>query len=317
MPEHSALEVSAPTRLDFGGGWTDVPPYPEERGGFVCNLAIERRARVTLRAAADGPAPTSPTPPLLRAALDRAALSQLHATVRSDFPIGAGLGGSSAVGVAVAAALAAWRQQPLEPAALAEWSRSVEVDRLGIAGGRQDHYAAAYGGALGLAFARDVTVSSIPLSPETRTALEQRCLVYYTGESRISGASITAVLNAYKAKTPRIVFALDRMAALARLMATALVEEDVDALGALVGEHWIHQRSLHPAIATERIDALISGALEVGALGGKPLGASGGGCVVLIAPADAVPAVAAAADALAERLAFRVASEGVRIEPHR
>lgn len=314
MLEHSALVVSAPTRLDFGGGWTDVPPYPEERGGFVCSLAIERRATVTLRAPGAADSDAEPPAPLLLAALRRAGLTPLQASVHSDFPVGAGLGGSSAAGVAMAAALAAWRNEPLAPATLAEDSRAVEVEELHVAGGRQDHYASAYGGALGLGFAADVTVSPIPLEPAHITALEARCLVYYTGESRISGTSITAVLNQYAEKVPRIVFALDRMAALARLMATALAAGDLDALGALVGEHWVHQRTLHPAITTPRIDTLISKALSVGALGGKPLGASGGGCVLLLAPADAVQEVAATADQFAERLPFRVAREGVRLE---
>ena len=94
--------ASAPSRLDFGGGWTDVPPYPGERGGFVCNLAIERRARVTLQ---PGLAEANRLP-LVAAALRRAGYEG-RVTIASDFPIGAGLGGSSAAGVALAAAIAA------------------------------------------------------------------------------------------------------------------------------------------------------------------------------------------------------------------
>lgn len=308
------LRATAPTRLDFGGGWTDVPPYPQDRGGFVCNVAIERRASVTLRA--DAPA-TAPDPsPLLRAALAHAALEHLHGTVVSDFPVGAGLGGSSAAGVALAAATAAWRGRTPDPAAMAETSRQLEVEHLGIAGGRQDHYAAAFGGALALEFTEQVHVHPIALSADTIAGLERRCLVYYTGESRISGDTIRAVLDGYAARTPAVVFALDRMAALARLMAVALTHGDLDALGALVGEHWVHQRSLHPGITTPRIEALIAAAAAAGALGAKALGASGGGCVALIAPLDRVDAVHQAAAALAERLSFRVATTGVHVEAH-
>lgn len=306
------LRATAPTRLDFGGGWTDVPPYPQDRGGFVCNVAIERRAAVTLTNTVppDAPEPT----PLVRAALAHAALDQLYGTIHSDFPIGAGLGGSSAVGVALAAATASWRGLSPTPAELAETSRQIEVEQLGIAGGRQDHYAAAFGGALGLEFGEEVTVHPITLTHDTIDALEQRCLVYYTGESRISGDTIRAVLGGYVARTPAVVFALDRMAALARLMAVALTHGDLDALGALVGEHWVHQRSLHPGITTPRIEALVAATAAAGALGAKPLGASGGGCVVVIAPADRVEAVHAAAMALATPLSFTVATTGVQVE---
>ncbi len=311
MTNIASLSASAPTRLDFGGGWTDVPPFPEERGGFVCNIAIERRATVTLRQLKPGePLPQSA---LADAACRQAGLENVHITIDSDFPVGAGLGGSSAAGVALAAAIAAWQERSLSPQQLAEWSRAVEVQQLGVAGGRQDHYAAAFGGALALEFAHDVGVSPIPLSPETVSALESRCIVVYTGESRISGTTIRGVLDGYANGRPEIVLALDRMAALARLMSTALAHGYIDSLGALVGEHWTHQRALHPGITTDRIDALISGALSVGALGGKPLGASGGGCVLLIAPQNRIDDVRNAAQGLGTLLDFRIASQGVSL----
>ena len=272
---------------------------------------------MTLRAPGSGGARPGDTSPLVRAALARAGLPQLAVEMESDFPIGAGLGGSSAAGVALAAALAGWRGDSPAPGALAEWSRAVECEDLGIAGGRQDHYAAAFGGALGLTFGRETEVTPLPLDAATRTAIEERCLVYYTGESRISGETIQAVLDQYTGGVPATVFALDRMGTLARLMATALSMGDLDALGALVGEHWMHQRTLHPGITTARIDTLIATALGAGALGGKPLGASGGGCVVLIAPADRTHDVLAATAGLGERLPFRVATEGVRVESRR
>ncbi len=312
MPTPLRIRASAPTRLDFGGGWTDVPPYPEDRGGFVCNLAIERRATVTLSAAS--PHDAAPLPAIARAALEAAGLTGVHATLHSDFPVGAGLGGSSAAGVALAAAIAAWQHLVASPVELAEQSRRTEVEQLGIAGGRQDHYAAAFGGALALTFEREVRVDPIPLAPETIAALEARCLVYYTGESRISGDTIQAVLDAYAERQPAVVLALDRMAVAARLMAAALSGGDLDALGALVGEHWVDQRALHPGITTPRIDALVAATREAGALGAKPLGASGGGCVLVVAPADAIESVHRAAMPFGERLPFRVATEGVRVD---
>jgi D-glycero-alpha-D-manno-heptose-7-phosphate kinase len=269
---------------------------------------------------APGDAPDDATdaaaePPLARAALRRAGLPELRATVTSDFPVGAGLGGSSAVGVALAAALAAWREEARAPGALAEWSRAVEVDELGIAGGRQDHYAAALGGALGLRFAADgVTVRRLRPSDATLAALERRCVVAYTGEARVSARTITGVLDAYRAGDARVCEALARMAALAERMADALEAGRLDDLGLLVGEHWAWQRALHPAIPTPAIDALLERARAAGALGGKALGASGGGCVLAIAPDDRVDAVRAAMAALAEPLDFAVDRAGVTVD---
>ena len=303
-----ALVASAPSRLDFGGGWTDVPPYPEERGGFVCNLAINRRATVQLSHGASSASDDR----LVSAAMRRAGVTDLDVRIASDFPVGAGLGGSSAAGVALAAALHAYRfpHTPPDATQLAEWSRAVEVDELGIAGGRQDHYAAAYGGALALTFESDTRVERIPLSTAATAQLERQCLLAYTGESRISGTTITAVLDAYRDRVPRVLAALDRMAQLARQMRDALHDGAVESLAALVDEHWRHQRGLHPGITTARIDALEHAARAAGAVGMKALGASGGGCVIVFAPDNRVDETASAIAPFATLLSWRVDPRG-------
>lgn len=307
-----SLVAQAPTRLDFGGGWTDVPPYPEERGGFVCNIAIDRRATVHLEYTTDANARNGDVA-LVRAACNWAGVTDVHARITSDFPIGAGLGGSSAAGVALAAALAHWNRETLPPSELAEWSRAVEVEGLQVAGGRQDHYAAAFGGALALTFGNQVHVEQIVLDEQAISALESQCLLLYTGESRISGETITAVLDAYATRSPRVLNALERMKELAIEMAHSLRTGNVNALGLQVGEHWAHQRSLHPRISTERIDAIENAAYKAGALGMKALGASGGGCVIVLTPAGETGNVAQAISGLAERLDWRVARSGVEV----
>ena len=327
----------APARLDFGGGWTDVPPYCDAEGGTVCNLAIARHATVRLSAASDPEPPPLAAPGrrgadarLAEAALRRAGLlGRLRAEVVSDFPVGAGLGGSSATGVALAAALAAWGGAGAPPNAsgaddaarrdaLAEWSRAVEVEDAGIAGGRQDHYAAARGGALRLDFGRAAggapcRATPVALGDGVRRALERRLVVVYTGESRVSAATITGVLDAYRAGEPRVTGALARMRALAGGIARALGAGDVDALGALVGEHWAHQRALHPAIPTARIDAIVAAGAAAGALGAKALGASGGGCVLLVAAEGREDEVARAVAGLGERVGWDVDEKGVEV----
>jgi D-glycero-alpha-D-manno-heptose-7-phosphate kinase len=299
----TSLIARAPTRLDFGGGWTDVPPYSEEEGGFVCNIAIARYAtvRISQADAGEGSIDTrrATDSALAEAAVRRAGIRDVAIEISSDFPLGAGLGGSSAAGVAVNGALAEWSGHVIDRAQLAEQSRAIEVEDLGVPGGRQDHYAAAYGGALALTFGDGTNVRRLPLPETLKASLERRCIVLYTGQSRISGDTITAVLGAYRDRNPRVLQALKRMKALARAMADELCEQDIDELGELVWEHWQHQRSLHPSIPTPLIDSVLERARAAGALGGKALGASGGGCVLIIAGDDNVEQVTSAITKLA------------------
>ena len=305
----------APTRLDFGGGWTDVPPYAEREGGAVCNLAIARYATATVTSGGRREhAPQHASDPLIDAALRRATNYHASVSVSSDFPVGAGLGGSSAAGVAIAGALAVARGAPLLPHALAALSRSTEVDELGIAGGYQDHYAAAFGGALLLTLGAEyVDVDRIPLDAAFQDALARRLILVYTGESRISGETISAVRDAYLAGEPRTVNALSRMKALAVEMAAALRGGDIDTLGALIAEHWMHQRALHPAIPTARIDAIIALAAESGASGAKALGASGGGCVLAVAREGREQDLTRALGTLGELLPFTIDTSGFTV----
>lgn len=314
----------APVRIDFGGGWTDVPPYSDEMGGFVCNLAITRYATAIVNEGAaarrasttDATASRAADDRIVDAARRRLGVRDVRVVVRSDFPVGAGLGGSSAAGVATLAALANYAGRDLAGVTLAELSREIEIEDLGIAGGRQDHYAAVFGGALGLRLdAAGVHVQRIPLTPALRSAIEHRCLVIYTGQSRISGGTIIAVLDAYRARTARVVNALARSRELAQQMAVVLGAGDLDGLAGLVAEQWVHQRSLHPDIPTPRIDAIIEKASAAGALGAKALGASGGGCVLVIAAADRVDSVREAITPLGELLSFGVDEHGVTLCP--
>jgi len=309
------IVTRAPTRIDFGGGWTDVPPYSDEVGGFVCNVAITRYATVRVHSVVDAPgagAHVSADRSIADAAARRLGVSGVGIELQNDFPVGAGLGGSSAANVAAIFALSGLQRQSIDPMALAELSRDIEVEDLGIAGGRQDHYAAVFGGALGLRFSgTGTTVTQIPLAAEFRARLERRCVIIYTGQSRISGDTINAVLDAYRARDPRVLFALQRMRELAEQMATAVAAADLDGLAGMVGEQWAHQRALHPAIPTPLIDEVIDRARRAGASGAKALGASGGGCVLVIARDDRVSAVRSAIEPLGALVPFSIALRGV------
>jgi D-glycero-alpha-D-manno-heptose-7-phosphate kinase len=138
-------------------------------------------------------------------------------------------------------------------------------------------------------------------------------VLVYTGLSRISGDTITAVRDAYLAGDARVVHALARTRTLARDMAAALRAEDLDTLGILVGEQWTHQRALHESISTPRIEAIVAAAARAGALGTKALGASGGGCVLAIAADGREDELARALAPLGERLTYAIDTEGFEV----
>ena len=236
-------------------------------GGFVCNVAIARYATVTVTRgkgaadarAADVSGDRAADRSIAVAAARRFRIDDVQIQLDSDFPIGAGLGGSSAAGVATVAALARAQRRSdalrRKSPSSADRSRSVTS---GSPGGRQDHYAAAFGGALGLRFSPERRRSRASRSiADLRDEIERRCIVVYTGKSRISGETINAVLGAYAAREPRVLSALERMRETAEDMARALAARDLDAFAGLVGEQWRHQRSLHPAIPTPLIDEII------------------------------------------------------------
>jgi D-glycero-alpha-D-manno-heptose-7-phosphate kinase len=276
----------------------------------VCNIAIELRAVATVCATDQL---TPPDDALVRAAWQRAGEPPVTVQLHSTIPIGAGLGGSSAAGVALAAALAEWNGITHSPHDLAELSRSTEIETLGVAGGCQDHYAAAYGGALLLRCAAETTAQPITLRDETITDFESRAMIAYTGKSRMSSRTITAVLDAYRAGEAQTCDALATMAALAHDMAAALHDGDIDHLGVLLARQWTAQRALHTTITTALIDRLVRDVAAAGALGTKALGASGGGCVLVIARADRVAEVRTALEPLARLLPLRVARSGVQV----
>jgi len=315
-PALTRIVVSrAPTRIDLGGGWTDVPPYCDREGGFVCNVAITRYAvaHVTHGQTAHGTVADS-DPTLLQAALKRTGVHDVAVTIENDFPVGAGLGGSSAASAALLGALAEWRGAAWDRAVIAEAGRRIEVEELGVPGGRQDHYAATHGGALALTFTSGVGVRRIPLSRRTRDDLVARSILIYTGQSRISGDTITAVLGAYEKREQRVVNALRRMRELAEEMARLLERGDVDGIGGLLAEHWQHQRALHPSIPTPRIDEIVAQSIRAGALGAKAMGASGGGCVLVVCRSNNASRVREAVRSLGTFIDFDVDDSGLTVD---
>jgi D-glycero-alpha-D-manno-heptose-7-phosphate kinase len=277
----------------------------------VCNVAIDRFATAILSGESDAEGSAPRDEKLVEAALRRSGIGDIHVAMSSDFPVGAGLGGSSAASAALLGALRSWRGIEWDLREIAEEGRVIEIEDMQIAGGRQDHYAATHGGALGLRFTDSVDVNRIALSDTAREAFERRALIVYTGESRISGDTITAVTDAYLDRDRRVLSSLARMRELAEQMCAELEAGDIDDLGEMVDEHWEFQRQLHPAIPTPLIDRIVASAKKARAIGAKALGASGGGCVLLISRDETAEGVRSAVEPLGTILPFRLSMEGL------
>ena len=329
--------AAAPMRLDFAGGWTDVPPFSEREGGLVVNAAIALSAHARLElagavtrlisedqgvsAVADGAGPVDRRLALLEAALrGRRERSACTLTTHSEAPPGSGLGSSGALDVALMAVIAAEEGELPGPEELAHRGWHLEAVDAGIPGGKQDQLAAALGGFNQLSFTDPhVEVQPLRLDPEFRDTLASVTLMCYTGTSRISGDTIARVADGYRRGDRRIVGALRELKAIAAQMAEALCAADLAATGRLLSANWRCQRDLDPAMATPAMDRLESLMREARALGGKASGAGAGGCMFFLFP-DAVSA-RRAARAVPQTggtlLPLRWAARGVRVTPGR
>jgi D-glycero-alpha-D-manno-heptose-7-phosphate kinase len=206
---------------------------------------------------------------------------------RSDAPPGSGLGSSGAIDVALVAALAAAGGRKLSVREVADLACRLEGVEAGIPGGRQDQFAAAFGGFLRLTFRDpDAAVEPIALDPGFAAELERRILLCYTGASRFSGNTIGRVMRAYERGEPAISGALDGLRRVAEEMVAALHAADFAKVGALFSENWRLQQLLDPGMSTPEMGRLERAMLDAGALGGKAAGSGAGGSMFFLAPDD-------------------------------
>jgi D-glycero-alpha-D-manno-heptose-7-phosphate kinase len=326
------FRATAPVRLDFAGGWTDVPPFSAREGGIVVNAAIRLLVHVELKLgglrtklaaldlgqelecvnaagfAMDG-----------RLSLHKAALrmfppqSPCTLTTRSDVPPGSGLGSSGALDVALVAALTRARGEHPSPQEIAEHGWYLEAVEARIPGGKQDQFAASLGGFHRLSFRDpDVGIEPITLAPDFAAALERQALLCYTGQSRVSGATIARVMAAYERGDSGVTRALQGIKDTAARMADVLRAADLGGVGALLAENWRFQQALDPEMRTAPMAALEGVLADAGSLGGKAVGAGAGGCMLFLVR-DPSAAVAAARAAGAVLLPVAWAREGVQV----
>jgi D-glycero-alpha-D-manno-heptose-7-phosphate kinase len=319
-------------RLDFAGGWTDVPPFSAREGGIVVNAAIRLLVHVELKL---GGARTKLAALDLgdelecanaagfvmdgRLTLHKAALRMFPPqtactlTTRSDVPPGSGLGSSGALDVALVAALARARGERLSPQETAEHGWYLEAVEAKIPGGKQDQFAASLGGFHRLTFRDpDVGIEPITLAPDFAATLERQTVLCYMGESRVSGDTIGRVMEAYERGDSGVTGALRGLKETASRMADALRAADLESVGALLSENWRHQQALDPGMRTTPMAALERAMTDAGALGGKAAGSGAGGCMMFVVR-DPGAAAAAARAAGAVLLPVAWAREGVNV----
>ena len=327
----TAFHASAPMRLDFAGGWTDVPPFSQREGGVVVNGAIGLRAHVSLELGgtllrlvaeelgetlecANSGGLTGPKLPLLTAALRRfPVLGGFTLTTRGDAPPGSGLGSSGALGVALVGALCRARQDAVNAPDVADHAWQVETIEAQLPGGKQDQYAAALGGFHRLSFRDpDVGIEPLTLDPEFRAALERQTVICYTNKSRVSGDTIARVMSAYERGDAQVTGALRGLKETGNAMAEALRAADLGRVGMLLSENWKHQQALDAGMRTADMARVGDAAKHAGAIGGKAAGAGAGGCMFFIMRGDARDAARPLQETGARVLPLAWAGEGVR-----
>jgi D-glycero-alpha-D-manno-heptose-7-phosphate kinase len=331
------IESKAPTRIDLAGGTLDIwPLYLFHEGAVTVNCAITRYASCAIETAPGNSRRIvlssrdtrreesfSSFEALARARHYRLPLLAhlvrffrpergFTLTTDSEAPAGAGIGGSSAMAVAICAALDRLTGAGLQPADWIHISRDIEAIVIRVPTGTQDHYPPAFGGA-----------SAIVLKPggERRDALgcdldelERRLVLCYTGKPRQSGINNWEVFTRHIDGDARVARNLEEIAGVARRVRAALEQSQWSELGRLVREEWEFRRRGLRTISTPVIDRIIAAARRHGALGGKVCGAGGGGCVTLVIEPDArarvESAVAAAGGTL---LPVRIDRAGIQV----
>jgi D-glycero-alpha-D-manno-heptose-7-phosphate kinase len=326
------IRAKAPLRISFAGGGTDVPPFSHQEGGAVLSATIGRYAWGTLRPRNDericissrdfgtSLAYSSRREVVLDGEMDLAkgAIRRLMGDydggfdlwLHSDAPPGSGLGSSSAMMVALVGLLMEWKGRALTDYQVAELAHEVERVDLGIAGGMQDQYAAAFGGVNHIEFrAGRVVVNGLRLGPDILNELEYSLLLVDTGRVRLSSRIIEDQVGRYERGEAESVAALRAIKALAGEMKDRLLRREWAEFGALLHEEWQHKRRMSDRISSPELDELYDVARAAGAVGGKITGAGGGGHLLLFCGFDAKHRVA---DALRAR---GCEPRGVALEP--
>jgi D-glycero-alpha-D-manno-heptose-7-phosphate kinase len=327
----SVIFSRAPLRISLGGGGTDLPSYYLEHGGFLVAGAIDkyvymlthtvfqRRYRMKYAQTEEVDEISQIEHPILREAL-RAHWrgNPLEIASVADVPSGTGMGSSGAFSVCLLKALAHARSTAITPAALAEAACTIEIDVLKEPVGKQDPYVAAHGGICAYAFHGDgsVDVEPLELSPATLHKLDDNLLLFYTGEQRSASAVLADQDERSKDGDAEMLANLHATKEMGRRSVDLLLAGDLDAYAELMHEHWENKRQRSPGMTNAQIDRLYTLARRSGVIGGKLVGAGGGGFLLVYArrPADTRQAMGAAG---AQELPFAFEFSGAYASEYR
>lgn len=314
----------APLRLGLAGGGTDLSPYCDEFGGAVLNTTIDRFAyafisprdddRIIFRAKDLGREEMLAAAPELSHAsllLHRGVYERMvrdynegeaiWATITTtvDAPPGSGLGSSSALVIALVDAFRAFLAVPLDQYELARLAFEIERLDLGLPGGRQDQYSAAFGGTNFIEFlGRDrVIVNPLRISDNIRNEFESSLVVCFSGGSRDATTIIAQQTAGVTDHSRSTITAMDRLKADAIAMKNALLVGDMDGMARILEDSWAAKKLTALGVSNERIDRLCRVAFDNGALAGKLSGAGGGGFLMFIVPPEDRLGVITALDA--------------------
>jgi D-glycero-alpha-D-manno-heptose-7-phosphate kinase len=306
----SVIFSRAPLRISLGGGGTDLPSYYRDHGGFLVSGAIDKyvyllthtvfqkRYRMKYSETEEVDDPREIRHPILRESIVRHWNgSPLEIASVADVPAGTGMGSSGAYTVAVLKALAMARRISITPGDLAERACEIEIDVLKEPVGKQDQYVSAHGGICAYTFEPDgrVHVEPLELSEQTLRKLRNNFLLFYTGEARSASNILAHQVQQTERSDADMVENLHRTKEMGQESRRLLEAGDLGAYAALMHEHWENKRRRSPGMANERIDTLYTLARRSGALGGKLVGAGGGGFLLVYAerPEDTRQAMAA------------------------
>ena len=298
------IATSAPTRIDLAGGTIDIwPLYLFHPGAQTLNAAISLRASARITTRTDGrivihseDTTTTVEAERWQDLRDERRLRLLSLlvhffegrgitlTTTSDSPAGAGIAGSSALNVAVCAALADWRRVHYEPEALLQIAMNVEAQTINVPTGLQDYRPALYGGIAALELEVD-GVRRVPLSVDLKE-LQQRLVLCYTGEPRNSGTNNWEITKKHIDGDRHIFDCFERIRDTASRMRDALVRHNWDDVGTAISEEWENRKRLAPGVTTPGIEQLIARATRAGATAAKVCGAGGGGCLFCYGPPE-------------------------------
>jgi D-glycero-alpha-D-manno-heptose-7-phosphate kinase len=291
--------VRSPLRISLGGGGTDLPSYSNEHDGFLIAAAIDKYVYVTVnRPFQEGiilkyssienvQQITQISHQIIREALGSLNLKtpQIEISSIADIASGTGLGSSGSFTTALLKALYLHYRKTLHPEELARLACQIEIENLKEPIGKQDQYIAAFGGITEFNFHKNGSASSTPLDLSMQTVhdLEDNLVLFFTGISRSASSILRDQVDKSKANDSFMIENLHFTKNLGYRIKEALLKNDTYKFGELMHEHWEHKKSRSNGMSNEFIDNAYNNALQYGAVGGKLVGAGGGGFLMFYA----------------------------------